>query len=154
MIHVRRATESDLDALMRLAEEFALCSPFRELVSLEELRSNVSRMVTAPSDKTLVLVAEVAGAEPRPVGVIVGALTTLWFCAATVAVELAWWVSPEHRTSSAGWRLLSAYEQWAKASGASWVMMSDMPNGATSNMDAAYLKRGYTLVERAYRKEL
>lgn len=152
MITVRQATADDLDALLRLGLKFVDCSPFAHMVDSQEVRYAVSRMIDASPDAATVLVAETA--PGRIVGTLIAVLTTMWFSSTPIACELAWWVEPEARSSSAAWRLMAQYEQWATDHKAAFMTMSDMTGGGTSDMEAAYLKRGFVLLERSYRKEL
>lgn len=151
MITVRPAVESDLDTLVEMGVKFVDCSPFSGMVDLENVRSSVSSMISAYPHAAAVFVAE--DSSKKLVGVLVGVLTTMWFSAHRIACELAWWVEPEARAGSAGWRLLAEYERWARDSGAFFLTMSDMTGGGTSDLEQAYLKRGFKLMERSYRKD-
>lgn len=49
------------------------------------------------------------------VGMIIGLIGPTIWCNKTLAMyELAWWVKPEHRKGTAGYRLLQAYIEYAK----------------------------------------
>ena len=87
-------------------------------------------------------------------GFVCGALEpTVWF-AETNAVQNLLWVHPAKRGTSRAWRLVSAFEDWARAHGAARIL-----NGVSSGLDEArvgrfYEKLGYAPLGMSYFKEL
>ena len=67
-----------------------------------------------------------------------------------VASELVWYVPPEKRNSSLGYRLFKKYEQWAKDNSADIIMVDCLDDKVAK----FYESQGYKLVQRTYMKEL
>lgn len=65
--------------------------------------------------------------------------------------EIAWWVEPEFRHTRVGYKLLGAAERWATTNRLSCLKMV-APAG--SKLGTFYERRGYTVVETAYQKQL
>lgn len=68
-----------------------------------------------------------------------------------VLYELIWWVSLEHRGSSAGLRLLDAALDWAKGK-VDWVFWTTQHN--TPVADRVFLKRGFKVQQTDFLLEL
>lgn len=87
-------------------------------------------------------------------GFICGALEpTVWF-EATYAVQNLLWVTPAKRGSSRAWRLVAAFEEWARERGALRVL-----NGVSSGLEEErtsrfYRKMGYSSAGPTFSKEL
>lgn len=67
------------------------------------------------------------------------------------AIELAYYVLPEHRKSKAWRELLDTYERWAK-----YIAKADIAAVALldQRVGKLYERRGYKLTEMSYKKEL
>lgn len=90
--------------------------------------------------------------QGEPVGVIAGMLAPHPFNPdLTVATELWWWVTPEHRGSRAGLLLLDDFDAWANANAelVNMTLEAGSPIG-----DKVLLKRGYQLAEHQYLREV
>jgi hypothetical protein len=71
------------------------------------------------------------------------------------ANEFFWFVDPAHRSGRGAILLLTAYEKWAAKHGAVEVRMLHLIGGETENtLSRFYERRGYRLIEMAYRKPL
>lgn len=87
-------------------------------------------------------------------GFICGALEpSVWF-EATYAVQNLLWVTPSKRGSSRAWRLVAAFEEWARQRGAKRIL-----NGVSSGLEESrtssfYLKMGYSPAGPTFSKEL
>jgi hypothetical protein len=94
----------------------------------------------------IVLVAERA---MEPIGCIAGILSPILFNPHKVSLtEIFWWVAKEHRGSSAGAKLLLAFEQDGIALKVDFINMSIMHNTKLST--GALEKRGYLYKESSY----
>ncbi len=71
-----------------------------------------------------------------------------------VATEMFWYVSPSYRKSMWGIRLLTTFEKWAKEIGAKRVVMAHLTNPEGEVLGKFYTRKGYTLTESHYVKEL
>ena len=66
--------------------------------------------------------------------------------------ETFWWVTPEARGTSAGLRLLDAFNEAGEKVGVDWIWFSLQHN--TPCKDKALIKRGFRLQERMYLREV
>lgn len=147
---VRNATEQDIDALAVMAREFLAYSAYGTMIAPSDvdIRTGISSIVNAGS----MFVAEVEG---RIVGVVAGALAPMWFAPSIVcAVELAWWVDPAHRMSRIPFCLMRALEEWAVASGARLLCMSELVINGETPIARMLGRMGYVNTERTHVKEL
>jgi GNAT superfamily N-acetyltransferase len=71
-----------------------------------------------------------------------------------IAVELFWYVQPEHRGGTHPIRLLHEFETWATAQGCRSVSMIHMECSMPGTMKQMYTRLGYELFETIYRKTL
>ena len=135
----RFATETDIDRILTMAEDFFNVSPYKAVefdreavrVLLSHLRSSGCLIVTDN-------------------GFIAGALTPLFFSPSVkVAAELAWW-APD----GGGEELKTAFETWAKDNGADAVQMSTLNNPFAARLAKRLTDNGYTPVEVGYLKAL
>ena len=140
---IRIATQEDLDLVVSLASKFAQESPYSALVSPDKVRSIVEGILSADQSQKIILLYE-------DKGMLAGMLTPFLFGDKIVATELAWWVEPEHRKSQVGLQLLEAFEYWAKKTGANLITMISIDDA----VGEFYQKKGYSLFERAYMKEI
>lgn len=147
---VRYATADDVPQLAILAGHFLRESTYAAMLPFDEdgIKLALSNMVA----NGVVLVAERNGVA---VGFLAGIMSAVWFCpSATVATEMAWWVSPDVRGGSpAAVRLVREFERWAGEHNADYVVMSDI---VTLDSPAASMlsRMGYHTVERSHLKEL
>lgn len=87
-------------------------------------------------------------------GFLVGSMEpTIWF-AERVAVQGLLWVAATRRGTPRAWRLIQAFEDWARAQGAARIL-----NGVSSGLDEErtgrfYEKMGYLPMGMGYFKEL
>lgn len=146
---VRRATTDDLVPMSEMGQRFLAASPFAGAATVLEVRAALSSLVR--EQYRACWVDEHHGTYR---GLLIAALAPMWFSPATlVAVELAWWVDPEFRGSTAGVRLLEAFEAWAHTKGATRLAMSTLPDlGTTAQLMLE--ERGYRLVEKSWAKEV
>lgn len=145
---IRRATEADLTAIVTMATHFRAESGYRALVdeNVEQLE-RLARFLLAYG------VIYVAEAGPRRVvGMIAAHVLAHPIDGVLIGSEVAWWVEPLARGTSAGVRLLAAAEQWAIAQGARrFQMIAPMANARVGEL---YRRRGYTAIETTWQREL
>lgn len=137
---IRKATIEDYSAVFAMAKKFAEESPYKDLCTITRLRSVVLDCLLSP-DRVVFM---------NEHGMIAGMYTVFIYGSDLNAVELAWWVDPEHRTSGLGKELIQAFEDWAKDNGCKMVTMISLDD----DLGKYYEKRGYKLNERAYLKVL
>lgn len=71
-----------------------------------------------------------------------------------VALEQFWYVLPEFRTTRAGVELFRAFEKLGQQLKVKSLILVHLANVGADRLEDFYLKRGYHLVEKTYRKEL
>lgn len=144
---IRNGTPADRFRLVEMATRFILSSPYGTILKVEpEL---MLALVDTMLENGVVWVAEL---EP---GQVVGMLG-IWqathpFDGRKVADEIAWWVEPEYRNTSAGWRLFTYMEGWCVQNRLHMVKMV-APEG--SPVADFYQRMGYQAVETTWIKVL
>ena len=138
---VRVATAEDEPDVLRLARAFLTSGlfPFLEAASDRQLRFLFSQVLEHGA---------VFLAGDPPVGFLVLYLGPHPITGECTADELAWWVMPEARGSSAGARLMAAAEEWARVRHASCLRMV-APVGSPE-VGRFYTRRGYEPIEVSY----
>ncbi len=151
---IRTATPGDFSSLMKLVKEFKEESPYKDkFVSQEKYEERVEFFLNPRPEEHIVFVLEIQG---EVVGLIAGVVTIgeHIFSEDKTAVELVWYVTPDHRSSSGSLRLIKAYEKWAKLVGCTQSTMSNLVNPSMDRLTKIYNKLGYTLTEQTFTKEL
>lgn len=106
--------------------------------------------ILEPPDKNHMIVLAFMG--DVPVGFISFMLVEDHFSDTKIAVENHWYVLPEYRASSAGLRLLNAFEYWAQhIVNADEILVS---SGRTTSLGALLERRKYTPFMNTARKIL
>ena len=149
--HVRLAEEADIPVLLKLAENFMKSSPYR-IMKFDRSKGKdfLRSVINGPKIDSICLVALDKGVV---VGFIVGAATEPVFSSNKIAMELGWWIEPEHRGTRGSLLLYTAYEDWAYRVGCSHVQGAYLP-GTSVDLDSFYKKRGYVQTESSYVKVL
>ncbi len=147
---IRPATIHDTDAIIDMMRNYAQASPVPAL-RLYQNPVHVRTLVT-------MILSGLGGiwlSENR--GKMCGLIIAIrnpnpWNPDIMLAQELAFWVEPDYRNSTHGYKLLRAYEEWAQAEvAAGRVHGYTVSRMATSEFDPA--NHGYTLLEATYIKE-
>jgi len=147
LTQVRKARSSDSLDFALLAKAFLKESKFPFNLDVAKLLENFELAIENP-DFCLFLLED--GGDL--VGMLVGGIASPLFSKDRVATELAWFVEPEHRDGRAAYKLLASYEKWAKDSGCSFVTMVDIDT--LESLEPLYTRKGYTLTEKTYVKEI
>lgn len=140
---IRIATIDDLDLVVNMFCRFGENSPYKNYVGKEQITNVMKNILEADNNEKIILLH-------GEVGMIIGIATPFLYGPHIVATELAWWVNPEARNSSVGKELLNAFEFWAKRVGCTLITMISLDD----QLGNYYEKRGYSLFERAYMKEI
>ena len=88
------------------------------------------------------------------VGMLICFATPCFFSNVTQAVEIAWYVDPDHRGSKKAHEMLDLYEEWAESRGAVCVNLMNLDILNAEKVAKMYTKRGYVLAENTFTKEL
>jgi GNAT superfamily N-acetyltransferase len=143
---IRRAEIEDFDQILTMCAEFWTHTQFSEPFE----RSHTLSMVKMAYDSGLLAVVDVSG---NVVGFCAGIKSfLLGSTKAVTGTELAWWITPDHRGSGTGVRLLRFMERLAKGEGIKYWNMVSMQTSMPGEVNKMYEKMGYTLQESVYTK--
>lgn len=147
---IRKATPADMDALAVMAERFIAFSPHAGMVQSSDAQRRAAMQWVI--DNGCIFVAEVGDTI---VGMLMAVISPTWFAPDTpIATELAWWVDEHHRKGTAAIRLVQAFEEWAKESGAAIACMCEMVVEGQPPVGDMIQRMGYIPSERAFIKEI
>lgn len=147
MAKVRRATPADTETLIVMGRAMHDESPRYRAKGfnpdkLRALAAHLNGAHLADNPNAAIFVAETGG---ELVGMFVAVAAERWFCDERFVTDLAVYVKPEHRGSTAFVRLVTAFEAWAREHGI-W----DLTPGVSTEINprqtvCAYERLGYTL---------
>lgn len=147
-MNIRLANKFDQPAIFQMLRNFRMQTPIKNMRDCDN-EDHISRLYHA------ILVgggvAIIAERDEKPIGMILGLLEqSIWDPNMFILKELCYWVEPEYRGSSAGYRLLKAYiaeAQKLKDEGriAFWTMTL-----MTTSPDLHFDKFGFNKVEETW----
>jgi len=148
-MNIRLATVEDAAVLTAMGRDFLQYSEYRNLqVTDEEIQAGIAGVIA----NEMSFVAEIDG---QIVGFILGIIGPMWFVQRVrIAVELAWWVDLAHRNTTAGVRLLKAFESHATNMGVQYIAMSDLVVQGDTPVARLLGRMGYSVTERMHTKEI
>ena len=148
-MNIRLATIEDAAVLTAMGRDFLQYSEYRNLqVTDEEIQAGIGGVIA----NEMSFVAEIDG---QIVGFILGIIGPMWFVQRVrIAVELAWWVDQAHRNTTAGVRLLKAFENHATNMGVQYIAMSDLVVQGDTPVARLLGRMGYSVTERMHTKEI
>lgn len=142
-MQIRQATQADIDMLTIFANKMVDTTLFTHIS-----KERIAKILSVPT--AVVFVAE----AKEIVGFICGALHEQFFTQQKFASDMALFVEDQHRGSSAAFRLIKAFENWAKEKGASHVWLGQSVGQNIDNTTSFYTRLGYTLAGVNTVKEL
>lgn len=92
--------------------------------------------------------------DGKILGVLGAAFTPDMFSGRLVASEAFWFLLPEARGQRLSIRLLDAYEAFAKFKGCKQILMVSLSALSPEVVGAIYTRRGFTVLEVVYTKEI
>lgn len=105
---IRQATKYDKTEVIEMMKEFRKESQIIQYQDLDNIEYWNQLLDQIFAGRGVVFI------KPK-VGLIMGLISPVIWCNKTLAMyELAWWVKPEYRTGTTGYRLLQAYIEYAK----------------------------------------
>lgn len=137
---IREATNKDINKIAILGKDFVDLA-WADVAKYDVMDTIDWLEVFIGLDHTAIYVAEIDGGI---VGMIAGLMFPLYFNSShSNAQEMFWWVTPEHRKSSVGIKLLKAFERWAKLKGAKTIQMGTLAKLNPEKLASVYKKLGY-----------
>lgn len=150
--YLKLATEEDIPPIFNLAKQFRDESPYSHLTHDDELLlENIYKIVQGDRNEFIVIC--IVDQSDQILGILAGSLTQTLFSQDRLAVELIWYVLPEHRTAYS-LQLVRAFEYWAKKVGASVCSFSSLDNSSEKVLDRYYRIKGYRKAETTYIKDI
>lgn len=138
----------ELDDLELIAKAFHAEAGLGGVFSVENWRNHISALYLSGS-----LGAFGVFDGGNLVGALVGQISPHTMTSEVIASELFWYILPLHRGGASGIRLLDEFESWAKAAGATIIIMANLEQGA-DKLERLYSKRGYKQIETHHLKWL
>jgi N-acetylglutamate synthase-like GNAT family acetyltransferase len=132
---IRPAKQTDVDTITVLANKMVDNTVFTNIS-----KSRIEKILSVPT--AVGFVAE----DKEIVGFICGAFHQQFFTQQKFASDMALYVEPKYRGGSAAFRLVKAFENWAKEKGASHIWLGQ---SVGQNIDATtkfYERLGYDMV--------
>lgn len=146
---VESLTPANLWQLDRIGKEFTALAGLHGGFDIDIFSSNWRTMIAGNIGKIFVV---------RDNGIIVGCLGGVFildqFNGRGVAMENFWFVLPEFRRSRAGIDLLDAFEAEAKQRNCKKILMAHLKIEGAEVLEKFYQKRGYSLIEQTFSKEI
>lgn len=142
---VRHATFKDYEAIKQFMIDFANYNPFNGLHAPKHNDVYANRLIDKFRKQGVVLVAE---EKDIIAGMLIAYIQPdIWLPEVKTMREVAWWVDPEYRGSSAGAKLLNTYvgvgDEMVEAGVISAYTVTTLGVGDNFNME----KRGWTPIE-------
>lgn len=152
---IRLATELDDHRLLEMLKEAHKEGPYKDTQAFSEDRAlEVIRTIRRQGkEHGIILIAEEEKTK-EIIGIFGAMVTFSSFSLDPLAAELLWWVHPKARKTRLSILLVDAYEMWAEKIGVTKLVIGSMENDHAEAIDRFYKKRGFTLTERTYCKEL
>lgn len=144
---VREATYEEIPALLEMARMMHAESDYGPVPFEDEMCQIFLEIVVNETDH----VALVAVKDNEIVGAFLGAVVPYFFSRQLRVSDITLYVLPEHRGSSAAYRLDQAAEAWGESKGAVRNYRGITTNNPKA--DAFYKKMGYDCIGGFYRKE-
>lgn len=110
---IRSADMKDFHRVMQLMENFANSSPLPDHHNPRYNYRGVEHFLARVKQSGIILVGEAAGEIQGML--IAQIMSDSWLPEVRVLKELAWWVEPEYRNTSIGYRLLKEYVKFGKS---------------------------------------
>jgi GNAT superfamily N-acetyltransferase len=150
MATIRNATEADVETIVKMARHFIAFAPHAAVAEYDD--EDLANAARACMQHGLLIVAE---QDNEIIGMLLGIVSGLWFAPRTLwASELAWWVEPAARGGTAGIRLVTAFQDWAREQGAKVVAMSSLHLDHDTRVGNVLERMGFEQSEHTYIKRI
>jgi N-acetylglutamate synthase-like GNAT family acetyltransferase len=148
---IRQATRYDIDVIVEMMRSYSALSPIIELRTNHN-EYHVRQLITA------ILVgagsAWLAYEDDKPVGMLLAYRNgNMWNPNVMMLSELAFWVEPEYRHSSHGYRLLREYDKYASEQ-VECGSITAYTISKLSNSEFDPSRRGFEWIESTYVKQI
>jgi GNAT superfamily N-acetyltransferase len=131
---IRPAKQTDIDTITVLANKMIKGTVFTSIN-----KNRIAKILSVPT-----AVGFVAESE-EIVGFICGVLHQQFFTQQKFASDMALYVEPKYRGGSVAFRLVKAFENWAKENGASHIWLGQSVGQNIDDTAKFYLRLGYSM---------
>lgn len=145
---IRAATIEDRERIVEMASRFIEQTPYGQILGAPNRGLLAFIVEKTVQELGVILLGEVDG---QVVGMLAIAALAHPFTGELYGDELCWWVEPEQRRSTVGYKLLCAGEDWARLKG---CVVLKMVSPVGSDVGTHYERLGYSQVETVYQKKL
>jgi GNAT superfamily N-acetyltransferase len=149
-MQIRPATAEDFERVLVPARKFFDASGYGDVTTFDDdsFRITFSNLLSGG----VCLVAE-TGEEI--VGIAGAVAYPLFFNRSHITgQEMFWWLNPEHRGTTVGWRMFTGLEDWAREFGCKTFSMLALESLSPEEVGSMYRRAGYRKSENSYIKEL
>ena len=141
---IKIATTEDVAEILDMSKQFMSTTGYTKYSDEQTIANLIETIVTGRQDEMIILI--IPG-----VGFLAGQSSPFAFGPHLLASDIAWWINEDQRKTGAGAELIEAFEYWAKnVARCSIISLTSLDD----SVGKFYEKKGYTLHERAYMKEL
>lgn len=141
---IRDASPFDIPALLDMLRQYRDAAPIPFLREADDAIHITQVLAQAMAGRGVVLVSETDEINGM---LIAGIAPSLWCPEHLVMTEMAYWVNPQARGSSAGYRLLKAYTEHGQALKDQGRIAAFFISKMTNSPDLKYQKFGFTKLE-------
>ena len=150
---LRLAEIKDTEIVTELLLDFHRASPYRGLVAdPSRVKNLVQQTIFADRSRNIVILWD--NEFHQTVGMIIGQAAEFSITGDLIASELAWYVHPGFRKTSAGKELLEAYEFWATKIGCRFIQTVALNDRTLPVLKRHYERNGYEMFETCFLKEI
>ncbi|UXY16842.1 GNAT family N-acetyltransferase [Chitiniphilus purpureus] len=152
MIRIRNAQPSDIPQLLEIGGMLHAETRYRSLpLQRTKVEAMLARYLADRRGIYAILIAEQDGV---PVGFLFAVVETYWFSDARVANNIAWYVIPKARGSSAAPKLLLAFRRWAMNRGAAEIKIGVSSAHLTERTGRMLTRMGFNMIGGNYSAQL
>lgn len=123
------ATDRDTPVVISLLQELHTASEYNKHIPFDKQSTleTLSALLDSPKEDTCCILLE--GPDKSVIGILVCShMTHMFNKKEKTAVELAFWIRPEHQSLSGAKELLRAYRYWAKTIGCTTILTGSLQN--------------------------
>lgn len=142
---IRHATRHDIPAVLEMLRHYRSETPLDFLRDADDAEYISNMLVELIAGRGVVLLAE---QNEQAIGMMIAAvMPNIWSPKHFTLTEFAYWVEPEHRGGSAGYRLLRAYLDEAIALKDAGRICNAFISKMVNSPDLKYNKFGFSKLE-------
>lgn len=148
-LQIRSANKFDKPIILDLLREYRSETPLPELAEANDADYVGAMVDQIIAGKGIILLAE----DVQPIGMVMAMIApNIWRPDWLVMQELAYWVRPDKRGGSAGYRLLSAYTKWGNTLKGQGKIGMFTISKMVNSPDLKYNKFGFAKLEETWKQ--